>query len=298
MTNRSDTPAILQARASAKINLTLGVFGVRADGYHEIESIAIGVGLHDTVRCALSDGTGVAITCSDSTIQSSSNLAYLAATRLSKHVNSPSGVNIELQKRIPVGGGMGGGSSDAATTLQLCNQLWDGGMDQAQLAEIGASIGSDVPLFFSLPTAKVSGRGELVDSATLGWSGWALLVFGGQVVPTSAVYAAFREADHASRGRDVNSAVMNASTAETLSTMLYNDLESAVLRVAPDIGHVQQALDMMGMGNWRISGAGSTLFLLFDEQQTAVDAAQRVAQLTGKQTAVVAAPVDTGHMST
>ncbi len=297
MTDRSNTSAAIEAKAYAKINLTLGVLGKRPDGFHEIESIAIGVSLHDTVRCALCDEAGVSVVCDDSSIQSSDNLAFLAATRLAERVKPSSGVRIELQKRIPIGGGMGGGSSDAATTLRLCNDLWGGVLDRASLADIGASIGSDVPLFFSLPVAMVSGRGEHVEPVSLKWCGWALLVFGGVLVPTAEVYTAFRESDRSDRGADVNSGVSEASTAAELSTMLYNNLESAVLRVAPDIGRVQHELDRMGLGEWRISGAGSTLFRLFDEQQTAVEAAKRVAQLTGKQTAVVASPVDTGYMT-
>jgi len=295
MIDHSRTSTMIEAQAYAKINLTLGVLGKRPDGYHEIESVVIGVGLHDTIRCQRSDGAGVTVTCSDPTIPTSENLALLAANLLARQANSPPHVQIELQKSIPIGGGMGGGSSDAATVLQLCNRLWDVGLDGKALAELGASIGSDVPLFFSLPVAVVTGRGEHVESATLRWTGWVLLVFAEQVVPTPEVYAAFRATDISLRGSHVNSDVLHASTAETLSSMLYNDLESAVIRVAPEVGQLRQQLDGLGMGCWRISGAGSTLFRLFDEQQTAVEAAQRVAQQTGKQTAVVAAPVHTGQ---
>ncbi len=295
MIDHSRTSTMIEAQAYAKINLTLGVRGKRPDGYHEIESVVIGIGLHDTVRCQRNDGAGVTVTCSDPTIPSSENLALLAVNLLARRVNSHPHVQIELQKTIPIGGGLGGGSSDAATVLQLCNRLWNVGLEGKALAELGASIGSDVPLFFSLPVAVVTGRGEHVESATLRWTGWVLLVFAEQVVPTPEVYAAFRETDISDRRSSVNSDVLHASTAETLSSMLYNDLESAVIRVAPEVGRLRQQLDGLGMGCWRISGAGSTLFRLFDEQQTAVEAAQRVAQQTGKQTAVVAAPVHTGQ---
>lgn len=269
----------VSAAAHAKINLTLDVTGRRKDGYHELRSLVIGLELHDTVRCSRSAARGIELDCSDPSLMGPANLAFLAAARLARHLDRDPAVKITLDKAIPVGGGLGGGSSDAATTLRLCNQLWEGGLDSGQLAEIGAELGSDVPLFFCLPSAIISGRGEVVDRVTMGWSGWALLVAVPEIVSTAAVYAEWGRGDSSDLPDGRQDAILAASTVGGFLGSLSNDLMSAVFRVSPRVANAFQEIHRQGLGPMMVSGAGSTMYRLFDEKEAACRCASAIEQL-------------------
>ena len=286
------------ATASAKINLTLDVHGCRNDGYHELRSLVIGVNLCDRVRCRIHHEPGIRLICNDPRLRGSANLAHRAAVKLAQHLEHDPALRIELEKRIPVGGGMGGGSSDAATTLSLCNNLWEAGLDPRELAAIGAELGSDVPLFFSLPSAVVTSRGEQVQPVILRWSGWVLLVSVDAAVYTSEVYRAWRPTDkmHLSSGQD--GAIALAATADEVSALASNHLEPAVFRVSPTVARVYDELNRAGLGPIRITGAGSTLYRLFDVEEAAHRVERIINDLRiGVTTSVVAAPVGPGSIA-
>jgi len=288
----------LAADAPAKINLTLEVMGKRADGYHDIRSLVIGVGLCDRVVCAATHPLGPTLDCSDPTLHGDDNLVCRAAVALARRSGRDAEVHIRLDKRIPVGAGMGGGSSDAAATLRLCNELWDAGMDTGQLAEVGAEIGSDVPLFFHLPSAVIGGRGDRVERVLMRWTGWVLLIFPGIHVATADVYGAWCEGD----ARDAGGAavgsmrdIQNALRADELQDMLMNQLEPALFRIRPRVAEAQDELISLGVGPIRVTGSGSAFYRLFDDPETARGAAGRIERRFPRmKTAVVAAPVGIG----
>jgi 4-diphosphocytidyl-2-C-methyl-D-erythritol kinase len=291
-------PASATASACAKINLTLEVLGSRDDGYHELRSLVIGVDLRDEIRCATRHENGVALSCSDPALDSDDNLVSLAARELAAYRDEELALSIALRKRIPVGGGLGGGSSDAAATLRLCDRLWNLGLDSAALAKVGARIGSDVPLFFSLPSAIITGRGEHVEPVALGWSGWVMLVFAGPGISTASVYREWNRSDGASEAGELYRPIIGAKTAKELSALVTNDLQPAVFRLSPAIAKIHDQLTRMGAGPLTVSGAGSTLFRLFDEK----DEANRVAAMINEQElgvkiSVVAAPVAQGPIN-
>jgi len=278
--------------ASAKINLTLRVLGRRDDGYHDLRSLVIGAGLYDTVCCAVGGRPGIEVECNLESLCGRSNLAFAAAKRLAEQLDLKPSVRIRIEKNIPLGAGLGGGSSDAASTLRLCNQQWGGTLFDTDLAAVGSEIGSDVPLFFSLPCATMSGRGERVQRTEFKWSGWVLLVFAGVLVPTVDVYRAWRRADDSFPRGEPESAVAVSERADELQQLAFNDLEPAVFRVAPKVFEVKEALDRRGWGPTRVSGAGSTLYRLFDEQASAFHAAAEIRRLgIADRVEVVAAPV-------
>jgi 4-diphosphocytidyl-2-C-methyl-D-erythritol kinase len=155
----------LRLLAPAKINWTLEVLRRRPDGYHEIRSILQTIDLCDVVTLTEADDielilSGDAGPLADEPFES--NLAVHAARALRARVGSSRGVRIEIEKRIPVAAGLGGGSSDAGAVLRGCNALWNTHQDEANLAEIAGEIGSDPPFFTVCGTASVSGRGEIV----------------------------------------------------------------------------------------------------------------------------------------
>lgn len=288
---------LVAADAPAKINLTLEVLGKRSDGYHDIRSLVIGVGLRDRIECAASHPLGPTLDCSDPTLHGDDNLACRAAVALARYCACDAEVRIRLDKFIPVGAGLGGGSSDAAATLRLCGELWRAGMNDAQLAAVGAEVGSDVPLFFNLPSALISGRGERVERASLRWSGWVLLVFPGVHVATADVYRAWRAGD----AREVGAAeaslreIQDVSLADELHGMLSNQLEPAVFRVCPRVTEARDELQSLGVSPIRVTGSGSALYRLFDDPEAARDASDRIERhFPRMKTAVVAAPVGVG----
>lgn len=285
------------AAAPAKINLVLEVLGPRGDGYHEIRSVAIGIDLCDRATVRSGGADGVRIRCSDRELATPSNSAYLAAERFAARVGRTPAFEVDVYKRIPVGGGMGGGSSDAAATLRACSSLWDHPLDEHDLIAIGAGIGSDVPLFFKIPSVRMTGRGEHVERFDLAWSGWVLLVFTGPVVSTAAVYAAWRPSNPRAGQAAAVQAIAGARTAGEMNTWLFNDLEPAVFAIAPRVSAVFQALHCAGAGPFRVTGAGSTLFRLFDDEEEARRIGRDVEGMgLDVATAVVAAPAGPGKV--
>ncbi len=290
--NASSPPAVA-TRAPAKLNLTLDILGRRPDGYHDLRSLVIGVGLCDEVSCASQPAPGISIECSDPSLSDRSNLAVIAAELLGKMCGIDSGMLIRIEKRIPIGAGLGGGSSDAAATLRLCNKLWRTGRSDAELAAIGACVGSDVPLFFSMPSAVIEGRGERTRSVSMNWSGWALLIFPRFSVATADVYRAWRREDAGSSEADPQ-ALCRATNAEQLTPLLSNQLEPAVFRVCPALAGLRGAIeDGADLRPLRVSGSGSTLYRLFDDQESARDAARRIQDRTFVSTFIAQAPLQT-----
>lgn len=285
----------IRADAPAKINLTLKVLGRRDDGFHELRSLVIGVDLADQVRCRTSLEPGVALDCNDPALNHGDNLAVLAARSLAKYCDREPALRIDLQKNIPVGGGLGGGSSDAATILRLCDFLWETGLDATELAAIGAELGSDVPLFFSLPSAVIEGRGERVSPVRLQWSGWVLLICPPTPVSTAEVYRAFRPHDSDGFPSGTDRDILHANSAAELSKLLSNHLETAVFRVCPSIYSLREALTFLDLPSVHVTGSGSALYCLFDDPEPALRAANKIQERWSHVTTVVAAaPVGQG----
>ncbi len=283
--------------APAKINLTLDVLGRRDDGFHELRSLVIGIDLCDRLSLNTRPEAGIDFTCDIPALRGPDNLVCRAAELLARHIRVEPAVRIELEKRIPTGAGLGGGSSDAATTLRLLTTLWQAGLSDSELAELGAAIGSDVPLFFSLPGAIITGRGEGVAPVRLRWSGWVLLVFVPVEVPTAAVYKAWRPSHAAHLPRGAEEPIISALAADEIALHLGNHLEAAVFKVSPEVARVHGMVNQSGLGPMRVTGAGSTLYRLFDDKEIADRIAAKVQDLQlGISTAVVAAPTQRGWL--
>jgi len=292
--DKSTDSSVARAAACGKINLTLEIKGLREDGFHDLRSLAIGVDLFDQISCKANPGRGLHLSCSDPSLSSAGNLVWQAAELLASRYDLAPDVEIELIKSIPVGAGMGGGSSDAATALQLCNDLWRVGVDRSSLASLGADLGSDVPLFFSLPSAVITGRGEHVEPVTMHWSGWVVLVFAGVAVSTAEVYRAWRREDARDMPSGLDADIACAESATEFASLLSNHLEPAVFRVSPVVADVYDKLNKLQVCPVRVSGAGSALYMLFDEFDTAQEAARLIRNRNiGVETIVARAPVDT-----
>src|SRR5881397_2868392 len=159
----------MQVRAPAKINLSLKILGPRSDEFHEIETLIAPISLYDELKIERrTSKQGIEFRCDDPSVpQSNDNLAARAARAFLKKMKIKSGVLIELKKKIPHGAGLGGGSSDAASTLLALNELFEAKLTREALAKMAEGIGSDVPFFIFQSAAICKGRGELVSPIKL-----------------------------------------------------------------------------------------------------------------------------------
>ena len=281
-------------QAPAKVNLRLEVQGRRPDGYHDIRSLAVGIGLFDQLSVTPATAGDISLRCDDPLLATDErNLVVRAARRLAERTGGGHGAGIELSKAIPVAAGLGGGSADAAVTLWALNCMWGTGLSTDELADLGADLGSDVPLFFHLPAALMTGRGEQVEPTRLAWSGWVLLILGEVPVSTADVYAAWQPDDCPPTDDEWIGRMAEARTAEELTPLLRNDLEPAVFRVCPAMLDLYSLAGKVVADGVRISGAGSTLFALFDNLEQARSVAQRAEQ-AGMRTAIADAGGNTG----
>lgn len=252
--------------APAKINVRLEILGKRHDGYHEIRSIMVPVGLYDYLSLA-EIPTGIMLTSPSTDIPlDHRNLAYKAASLILKEGKARMGAAITLKKSIPVAAGLGGGSSDAAAVMKGINALYDLKCSTRQLMELGVQIGADVPFFFFNGPALATGIGEKLSPIAVGPPFWVLLVTPAMAVSTAWAYGQFRPG-----GRDKDNVVAFSEKIDLLKMgkdFLYNDLERAVISHVPEIEKIKKILVNYGAWGALMSGSGSTVFgLFFDEAE-------------------------------
>jgi 4-diphosphocytidyl-2-C-methyl-D-erythritol kinase len=267
-------------KAPAKVNLCLKVLGRRADGYHEILSLMQMVGLYDllTLREEWSD---IRLTIENVSLPTDrSNLVFRAAEALQRVAfegeAKPKGVSIRLTKHIPIAAGLGGGSSDAAATLVGLNRLWGLRWSRERLAQLGATLGSDVPFFLYGPTAWASGRGERIERTPPSDAGWMVLVNPGIAVSTAWVYQAFsRKLGLTKTDREItmNKFIVYRPSIRKIFYRPHNDLEEVTLEAFPQLTQIKKELSNLGGKGVLMSGSGPTLFACFDEYASAKQAA-------------------------
>ena len=264
--------------APAKINLMLHVRGRRPDGYHEIESLIAHVALYDRVTVTARTGP-LRIECRDPRIPADErNLAHKAAhTLLAAAGRSPADVAIRLEKHIPAGAGLGGGSSDAAAVLMLINKMLRLGFAREQLAQIGAQLGADVPLFLHASPCIVRGIGHAIEPLSRALAGFATLIMPPLHCATPAVYQAWTRTGTPDERPSAAALLAASSDVATLMPSLYNDLEAAAMTVEPALAPLHVELVKLAGGPVRMSGSGASFFRLFDQEQDARTFADLVA---------------------
>jgi 4-diphosphocytidyl-2-C-methyl-D-erythritol kinase len=251
------TGRTIRRDAHAKINLFLRVLSTREDGYHEIESLVVPISLADRVVVRPAEELRVEIAGEPALSPGGLNLALVAALALADACADAAGALVQIDKRIPVAGGLGGGSADAAATLLALNELWGCEADVATLEEIGGRIGSDVPAMLSGEAVLMSGRGERLAPAEVPPFHWVLVRFGFGVRSPDA-YRWWDE-DGTGTGPDPDRllAAATAGDAEELGPLLFNDLERPVAARHPEIGEAARDLIESGALGALMSGSGS-----------------------------------------
>lgn len=289
------TPRTVAVRAPAKVNLQLSVGAPGPDGYHPLATVFQAVGLTDTVVARLREDREITVALEvepalplppEAVPLDSSNLAVRAARAVSERYGVTAGADLVILKGIPVAGGMAGGSADAAAALVACAELWEAGATRAELDEIAASLGADVPFALHGRTAVGLGRGDMLSPAmTLGEFHWVVAVQS-QGLSTAAVYAEFdRQVDAGEflvREPNIDEELMAALRAGDpvgVADRLANDLQQAAFALMPRLrGVVEAALDAGALGAI-VSGSGPTVAALARSRQhaLAVAAALRAA---------------------
>ncbi|MFB9310727.1 4-diphosphocytidyl-2-C-methyl-D-erythritol kinase [Agromyces hippuratus] len=277
------TEEAVHVRAPGKINLFMRVGGVQADGYHDVATAYQAVSLYEDVRAWPSDEFSVAFGGSIDTSglpTDRSNLAIKAAKLLARSAGVPGGVHLEIEKHVPIAGGMGGGSADAAATLVACDALWGTGLAKEELHALAAQLGADVPFALSGGTAIGTGRGDQLSAAlATGSFHWVLAVaeFG---LSTPAVYQELDRQRASRLGLVSNEApvvdaavlqALRAGDARRLAESLHNDLEAAALSLAPGLGGILELGTSHGALAGIVSGSGPTVAFLVDDTDSALE---------------------------
>lgn len=268
---------MIQREAHAKINLTLAVTGKREDGYHTLATVMQEISLADTLR-AEKKAAGVTLVCSDPALPTDDgNLCVKAARAYLNAVGQPGGVSLLLEKRIPSGAGLGGGSSDAAATLLMLSELYP---SEADLLALAASLGADVPFFLAGGTCLCTGIGEIVQP--LFFPGkeqlWCVVAKEGESLSTPAVYHAYDGLESKPLHDPVQNLVeaMTWGDPEAVYPFLFNDLERAAYVLQPEIRDLRTYLKALGADATQMTGSGSAVFGLFRDKSTAAWAAANV----------------------
>jgi 4-diphosphocytidyl-2-C-methyl-D-erythritol kinase len=269
--------------APGKINLHLRVGAVESSGFHPLASWFVTIGLFDTILCEPTDDRQIAISCDDPAIPTDERNLVVRVAQLLQRENAPDasvpeakrGARFQLQKRIPAGGGLGGGSSDAARTIVALSHLWKLEMSFPRMGEIAAQMGSDVPFFLHGRSCVCAGRGERVRPIAPPRPRWALLILPDIAIATVAVYGKF-DSLGLGRSQDLNREPdwQEWSTLDALALLprLKNDLELAAFEMNEPLRRLRSETEQSLGRIVRMSGSGSTLFSLFDDESEAMQA--------------------------
>lgn len=270
----------LVVSAFAKVNLGLEVLGLRSDGTHELRTLFQTIDLADRIVLAARP-RAMKLRCDDPSLPvDEGNLALRAAHQLRRYAGVRRGVEISLEKRIPVAGGLGGGSSDAAAVLMGLDRLWDLGLGRRGLLPLARRLGADVPFFLWGGTALGIGRGDEIYPLALRIRGHLVVVEGGRPLSTATVFA---HVDRSLTPRENSNTIFRfisgcGEKGSAALSVLSNDLEPVALEVAPDleprVRKVRELLQRCGARLAALSGSGASYFGFFDRAADAARAAQ------------------------
>ena len=264
----------MNIHAHAKINLGLHIVGKRTDGYHEINTIFHRIGLYDEIT--FQHHSSIELTCTNPTIPlDSKNLCWRAAELLQKVLEISNGVKIEILKNIPVGAGLGGGSSDAAAVLRHLPTFWNTSVDETILEQLALQLGSDVPYFLKNSTAYAEGRGEKLSYFQFQLPYWIVLVYPNIHVSTPWAYKTLSEKRNGVFNEQQDFIRLFLESPLQNIRSLKNDFEEVVLSEYPVIAETKNKLNSSGAHHALMSGSGSSVFGLFKDKQKAEYAAQQ-----------------------
>ena len=281
----------MKIRAPAKINLYLRVVGRRKDGYHLLDTVLVPISLYDEIEIQRLNAarirmrpsaSPIKVTCNHPLVpRGKKNLVFRAADLIMKTAGIDQPVSIHIRKNIPVGAGLGGGSSDAAATLIALNRLFHLGYSMRRLEKLGLSLGTDVPFFIRRRPARARGIGERLTPLAKFPCFWLVILYPGFPVSTAWVYRHWRP--KLTKPKVNNSITSSLGSFAKLREILFNDLETATIAKYPGIGMLKEQLRCEEAEGVLMSGSGSSVFGVFAARRFAIRALKRLKKEKGVQ---------------
>ena len=268
-------------KAYAKLNLTLDVLGKRADGYHDLKSVMQTVSLYDTVELDLGTGEPWKLICGREDIPCDErNLAWKAAKLYCDAMGKdPDGITIRIDKRIPSGAGMGGGSADAAAVLRMLNRYYGDPMTPEELADLSAKIGSDIPFCVWGGTVMCEGRGEIMRRLPACPD---CVILGCKPEFSVSTPVLFRKIDSVEimehPDHDAMERALEAGDVGAIAREIYNVFDPVVSKDHPEISHIKHICDSYGALASQMTGSGSVVFAVMPDAASAQKAAEELKQ--------------------
>ena len=256
------TSHAVRVKAPAKINLSLVILGRRDDGWHDVHTVMAAIDLYDDLHLRRSPKPGIHLHCTGiPSPTGADNLICRAAELMARHTGMKCALKMHLHKRIPVGAGLGGGSSDAAACLLGLNQLWQTDLDTHELVDMAADLGSDVPFFIQGPVALCTGRGQFVRDMQHRCQHHVLLIMPRVGVPTASVYGNYNhdEAETQKRLQRVRY-FLRFGDLDGLLGQGINSLSDTCFDLFQEVRQLRQRIQSLGVEPLHLSGSGSCLF--------------------------------------
>jgi 4-diphosphocytidyl-2-C-methyl-D-erythritol kinase len=283
----AEGPAVV-ARAPAKVNVRLAVGPLRSDGFHELHTVYLAVSLFDTVTVRPGEGLSLTVSGegSDGAVPTDrGNLVWRAAELLARHAGVPADAELSIAKSIPAAAGLAGGSADAAAALVALDAFWGTRATRADLAELAAELGSDVPFSLVGGVALGTGRGEELSPVLARRPSHWVLGIAGEGLSTPAVYGELdrlRAAGRVPDGSDLSApepliTALRSGPPAALAAALANDLQAAALSLRPELRRAVRAATDAGALAALVSGSGPTIAALADDEDAAVRLAAALA---------------------
>ncbi len=267
-------PTSIRIRSFAKVNLALAVLGKRTDSFHEIRTVFQSIGLHDDLE--IRPAAGLELHCNNlASVPTEENTVWRAAAALARIADPPTGAGLYLDKHIPPGSGMGGGSSNAAAALLGLCRFWNLEIPAAELQRIAANIGSDVPFFLLGGTALGIGRGEELYPLPEIRTAHLVVVCPGVHISTAAAYASLNllltspQTTHR-----IQSLCGRLEYDSEWLTGIFNDFETSILPAYPAVREAKDFLAARGAVATMLSGSGSSVFGFFSDEESALAASR------------------------
>ncbi len=277
--------ACLKVKSFAKINLYLQILKKRPDNYHNLKTLFARIDLFDRIILRALKTNGIKIKSLSRQIpKDATNICFRAAALLKKEFNLNHGIEIEIQKRIPVGAGLGGGSANAASVLLGLNRYWNLNLSKTKLLKLAARLGSDVPFFIkNVKFALGAGRGEKITPlpklARLKL--WLIVIYPGCQVATALIYEKFDQFSQLTRpGSNVKllTSELSQKGAKISPQALFNSLEDVTTRVYPVVGEAKKALLDAGLDKVLMSGSGAAVFAICNNRRQAEVLSRKIAR--------------------
>lgn len=264
----------MRIKARAKINLSLDIVDKRDDGYHELDTIFCEIGLCDYITVEKTASKNIALKCSDETLScGEDNLAYKAAKLLMDEFSQEGGLSIYIEKNIPMGAGLGGGSSDAAAVLKALNSIYSLKLSDEELRKRAVTLGADVPFFISGGMARAKGIGDVIEPLDDLRLPPMIVVKPNVSVPTAFAYKAFDSYGSKSHP-DIEKLIsaLYANDIDKIFNFVGNSFEGPVFEKYTQIPMVKDRMLSLGAGACVMTGSGSALFALFENNKKALAA--------------------------